>query len=62
MRRFRARRAAGAVLVPFELSAAGIGHLVDLGWLPPAQTSDPAAVRLAFADFVNGAATAGVRR
>ena len=35
MRRFRQRRAEGAVVIRLVLDAGGVAELVDLGWLRP---------------------------
>jgi hypothetical protein len=61
MRRSRARRAAGVVVVPFHLSGGGVALLAELGWLAAAERTDEIAVLQAFARFVNAAAKSGLR-
>lgn len=60
VRRSRQRRRDGIVLVRFEVHSGGIALLAELGWLDPAETQDPAAVRAAFEAFVNAAGAEGV--
>jgi hypothetical protein len=60
MRHYRARRAAGSVIVTFRLSPGGVALLADLGWLSAPDLRKPQAVREAFNKFVNAAATVGI--
>ena len=60
MRRCRARRAAGTVIVTFYLSPGGASRLADLGWLSAEDLRRPQAVREAFNKFVNAAAAVGI--
>ena len=50
MRRFRKRRAEGAVVLKLVLDAGGIADLVDLGWVRPG--ANRKAVAEGFVDFV----------
>jgi hypothetical protein len=60
MRRYRARRAAGSVIVTFRLSRDGVALLAELGWLSGEDLRKPQAVRNAFNKFVNAAAAVGI--
>jgi hypothetical protein len=60
MRRYRARCAAGNVIVTFRLFPGGVALLADLGWLSAEDLRKPQAVREAFNKFVNAAAAVGV--
>jgi hypothetical protein len=59
MRRYRARRVAGTVIVTFYLSPGGATRLAELGWLSAEDLRKPQAVREAFNKFVNAAAAVG---
>jgi hypothetical protein len=61
MRHYRARRAAGSVIVTFRLFPGGVALLADLGWLSAEDLRKPQAVRKAFSKFVNSAAAVGIR-
>jgi hypothetical protein len=60
MRHYRARRAAGSVIVTFRLFPGGVALLADLGWLSAEDLRKPQAVRKAFSKFVNAAAAVGI--
>jgi hypothetical protein len=54
--RYRARQRADRLVVSVELTLAVVGMLIDLQWLPPAQSEDRAAIAASITALLEDAA------